>query len=132
LGGDARLDPFRRCRASRLALGAHLDAFGALRPFDRGHTLHTLHARCSHLPLHARGGHLAFHARRLLAHSLRLLARLSLLTFGARGLPVLLRPRVGRGRDRQCGDARGEKYPGHHNFSFSTASTAMGPHRSLA
>jgi hypothetical protein len=51
----------------------------------------------------------------------RLLARLSLLAFGTRGLSVFLGPRIGRGRDRQSGDARGEKYPGHHKFSFSTA-----------
>jgi hypothetical protein len=83
--------------------GAHLDALGALRPFG---------------------------AHRLLTLRPRLLARLRLLPFGSSGLPVLLRPRTSRGGDRQRGDARGEEYPGHHNFSFSTASTASGPHRS--
>lgn len=71
-----------------------LDALGALRPFG---------------------------TNRLLTLRPRLLARLSLLALGTRGLSIFLRPRIGRGRDRQCGDARGEKYPGHHNFSFSTA-----------
>jgi hypothetical protein len=88
-------------------LGAHLDAFGTLRPFG------------AHLD--AFGTLRPFGARHLLTLGPRLLARLSLLSFGSSGLPVLLRPRIGRGRDRQCGDARGEEYPGHHNFSFSTA-----------
>jgi hypothetical protein len=106
--GPGLLDAFG---ANLLALdssgtfGAHLNAFGTLRPFR---------------------------ARHLLTLRPRLLARLSLLPFGTSGLPVLLRPRIGRGRDRQCGDTRGEEYPGHHNFSFSTALTAMGPHRSHA
>jgi hypothetical protein len=131
LSGDPRLGPFDTLRARLLAFGAHLDTLGTLRPFKRD-PLGALHARCGHLPLgalHTRRGHLPLGARRLLALSLLALG-LRLLAFGACGLPVLLGPRIGRGRDRQSGDTRGEKYPGHHNFSFSTALTATGPHRS--
>jgi hypothetical protein len=111
-----------------LAFSPHLDAFRALGPLDCGHALGALR------PLDSSHALCALHSRRrnllLRAHLLAL--RLRLLAFGTRGLSIFLRPRSGRGRDRQCGDARGEKYPGHHNFSFSTALTATGPHRSLA
>jgi hypothetical protein len=56
-------------------------------------------------------------ARRLLALGARCLLVLafSLLLFGTRGLLVIVfRPRKYRGCDRQRGDTRGEKYPGHH------------------
>jgi hypothetical protein len=122
LSGDPRLSPFDTLRTRLLALGAHLDALGTLWTFGRREALSTLHARRGHLPLSA---------WRLLALSLLALG-LRLLAFGACGLPVLLGPRIGRGRDRQSGDTRGEKYPGHHNFSFLTALTAMGPRRSHA
>ena len=108
LSGDTGLHLLLACRSDLLALGAHLHALGTLRPFDR-YPLSTLHARRCHLP---------FDAWRLLALLSLLALGLRLLAFGSRGLPVFLGPRSGRGRDRQCGDARGEKYPGHHNFSF--------------
>jgi hypothetical protein len=101
-------------RTSLLTFGPHLHALSALRAFDCSRALN------------------AFDTRGLLALCPRLLTRLRLLAFGPSGLLVLLRPRTGRGADRQSGDTRGEKYPGHHNFSFSTASTATGPRRSHA
>jgi hypothetical protein len=117
LSGDTGLDSFLACRTSDLlALGAHLHALRTLRPFER-YPLSPLHARRSHLP---------FGAWRLLALLSLLALGLRLLAFGSCGLPVLLWPRIGRGRDRQCGDARGEKYPGHHNFSFLTAKRPEG------
>jgi hypothetical protein len=79
------------------------------------HTLGTLRPFRAHLDAL---GTLRSLSPDLLALGPRLLTRLRLLALGARGLSVLLRPRSGRGADRQCGDARGEKYPGHHNFSF--------------
>jgi hypothetical protein len=113
LSGDPGLHPFLARRTSDLlALGVHLHPRGTLRPVDR-YALCPLHARRSH--------HLPLGAWRLLALLDLLALRLRLLAFGTRGLSILLRPRSGRGRDRQRGDARGEKYPGHHNFSFSTA-----------
>jgi hypothetical protein len=80
---------------------------------------------------------LTLDARRLLAHGLltlhsrRLLARL--LPFGSLRAPVgliLVWPRQCRGCDRQRGDSRGEKYPGHRKFSFRTARTVRSTHRS--
>jgi hypothetical protein len=113
LSGDPGLRPFLARRTSDLlALGAHLHPRGTLRPVDR-YALCPLHTRRSH--------HLPLGAWRLLALLGLLALRLRLLAFGSRGLPVLLGPRIGRGRDRQSGDTRGEKYPGHHKFSFSTA-----------
>jgi hypothetical protein len=35
-----------------------------------------------------------------------------------------------RARNRQSGDARGEKQPGHRKISFRTVKTARSPHRS--
>jgi hypothetical protein len=51
------------------------------------------------------------------------------------GLPVLTaamaaRASIGRGRNRESGNARCEKHPGHHNFSFRTARTVSPLHRS--
>jgi hypothetical protein len=96
------------------ALGAQLLTLGSGRAIgDRKALLLTLHpGRCHLLNL------LALKALRLLTGLGQLALGLRLLTLGSRGLPVLLRPRIGRGRDRQSGDARGEKYPGHHNYSF--------------
>jgi hypothetical protein len=37
-----------------------------------------------------------------------------------------------RGRNRQSGDARGEKQPGHRKLSFRTVKTVRSPHRSTA
>jgi hypothetical protein len=80
---------------------------------------------------------LTLDARRLLAHGLltlhsrRLLARL--LPFGSLRAPVgliLVWPRQCRGCDRQRGDSRGEKYPGHRKFSFRTARPLRSTHRS--
>jgi hypothetical protein len=51
------------------------------------------------------------------------------------GLAILaatMRPRHRRGRNRQRGNTRGEKHPGHHNFSFRTAKTDSPSHRSNA
>jgi hypothetical protein len=66
---------------------------------------------------------------------LRPLLTLSVLTAAALCLfdPIAVvsaRLRTGRGRDRQRGDAGGEKYPGHHKFSSRTAKTARPGHRS--
>ena len=114
------LDPSRTLSMSlrtlnpRRPFGTNLLAFGPGRPF-RANVLAFCPLRPLGDPLNAlcaRG--LPLGTRRLLA--LSLLTRL--LSFGSCGLPVLLRPRIGRGGDRQCGYARGEEYPGHHNFSF--------------
>jgi hypothetical protein len=45
---------------------------------------------------------------------------------------VAARLRCSRARDRQSGDSRGEKQPGHRKFSFRTVRTARSPHRSNA
>jgi hypothetical protein len=98
------------------ALGAQLLTLGSGRAIGYCKALLALHSwRCHLLKL------LALEALRLLTlrPGLGLLTLgLRLLAFGSRGLPVLLRSRIGRGRDRQSGDAGGEKYPGHHNYSF--------------
>jgi hypothetical protein len=104
---------------------AHLHALSPLGPIERGHSLSPLHTGRGHSlsPLHSRRSHLLTlstggcpHLNSLSASRLTVNALLSLRLSGATPIPV--GPRIGRGRDRQCGDARGEKYPGHHNFSF--------------
>jgi hypothetical protein len=98
------------------ALGAQLLTLGPGRTIGHGKALLALDPRRCHLLKL-----LALEALRLLTlrPGLGLLTLgLRLLAFGSRGLPVLLRSRIGRGRDRQSGDAGGEKYPGHHNYSF--------------
>jgi len=110
-GGHA-LDPFR---TSLMSLRAHLNAFGALRPIERSHPLRPFHARRGHSldSLRARRG---AHLHPVSAGRLAVDALLNLRLSAAAPVPV--GPRGGRGGDRQCGDTRGEKYPGHHNFSF--------------
>jgi hypothetical protein len=45
---------------------------------------------------------------------------------------IAARLRCSRARNRQNGDSRGEKQPGHRKFSFRTVRTARSPHRSNA
>jgi len=80
---------------------------------------------------------LALDAWGLRAHDLltlgsrRLLA--GLLPLGSLRAPidlVLVWPSQCRGCDRQRGDSRGEKYPGHRKISFRTARTVRSAHRS--
>jgi hypothetical protein len=56
---------------------------------------------------------LAFGALRPLL-ALGVLSAALMCLFGAVSAVMAARPRTGRGCDRQGGDARGEKYPGHH------------------
>ncbi|HUP67699.1 MAG TPA: hypothetical protein VM145_05780 [Sphingomicrobium sp.] len=108
------LDASRTLGANLLALGASRTLGANLLAFGAGRTLGTnLLALCAGGPFGAR---------------LR-----SLFTGLARGSTVgfiAVRSGAGLGRDRQCGDAGGEKYPGHHKISFLTALTTHSPHRS--
>jgi hypothetical protein len=100
--------------------GAHLLAFGTLGPC--GHAFDALG------PLRPLGALL--HPRRSAFGPLRPLLALGVLPaallrpFDAVSTVVAARLRTGRGCDRQGGDARGEKYPGHHKISSRTAKTA--------
>jgi hypothetical protein len=52
------------------------------------------------------------------------------LTTAATTAVLTMRPRNGRGCDRQRGNARCEKHPGHDFVSFRTVKTARSSHRS--
>jgi hypothetical protein len=140
-------------RTSLLPLDMDLLAFD-LPAFDLPSLLLLNPHWTSLLALDMRGRHLlAFNPRRLLALDVHLLgfSTRCLLALGARRLLALaprlltlgavhfglvaafgaaMRPRIGRPCDRQRGNARGEKHPGHHNFSSRTATTVRLTHRS--
>jgi hypothetical protein len=118
----------RVAAASLLLSHAHLTASAALfmrlhrmlRPLHRSEALDMLllHARHRHLSshvrrvllLHARAGESA--AATAVALTATAIAVVDESRLGS-ALAAAMRPRAGRGRDRQCGNARGEKYPGH-------------------
>jgi hypothetical protein len=127
--GQACLSPLDRRLTHLLAFSTHLDSLCHRLPLRRREALCALHTRCGHLldtlrPFDGSDALRAFNPRRLKRlHSGRTLSAASAaatLRPGLHGLAALVPvgPRTGRGRDRQCGDTRGEKYPGHHNFSF--------------
>jgi hypothetical protein len=128
----AHLDAFGTSRTS-LAFGAHLNALGTSGPVHRCKALAPLHARRGHLlhALHSRRCHL-LHARRALGAHLHPISTRCRAIDALRALrcctafAAAMRPRLRRGCNRQCGDSRGEKYPGHHTFSFSTAKRPIG------
>jgi hypothetical protein len=113
--GHARLRA-HLLRPEMLALRVHL---GTLRALDRGETLLALHARrCEGLPLHA---------RRCESGST---AAASHLHLRAASAGPVVGACAGRRCDRQGGNARGEKHPGHDIISFRTAKTVRSLHRS--
>jgi hypothetical protein len=142
LAGLSRADPgFTNLLASRLTVepcrafltnlltlkacrtfGPHLNALRALRPIETGHPLRTLgahlHALSTLRPIEAGHPLRPFGAHLDTLSALRPFGPNLLLSLGLLTTPVPVGPRGGRGGDRQCGDARGEEYPGHHNFSF--------------
>jgi hypothetical protein len=110
-----------------LALNPHRG--NALLTFDPGLLALDPHRGDALLPLYA--NLLALHAHLLALHARRL--RSGLLSLGSLrtlGDAIFVRPRICRGCDRQRGDSRGEKHPGHHKISFRTARTVRPPHRS--
>jgi hypothetical protein len=114
---DTNLLPFDALRASRLAIDTNLLPFDALRTRNllalcaHLHALHTL--RSSLLPLNADLLTLRALRTRLLALDALLL---SLLAAAA----AMRSGSCGR-RDRQRGNACGEKHPSHQKISFRTA-----------
>jgi hypothetical protein len=127
--GQAGLSPLNRRLTYLLAFSTHR------LPLGRREALRALHARCGHLldtlrPFERSGALRAFNSRCLkrlrsggTLSAASAAAALRPYLHGLRGpaAPVPMGSGSSRGRDRQCGDARGEKYPGHHTFSFSTA-----------
>ena len=117
----------RPLRTGLLTLGAHLHALRTLRPLNGGKALLALHTRRGKgLPLLARSGKSTAAATAALNGLSPLAPATSAASCDLRVLavvtaPVAARPGGRRDRDRQCGDSRGEKYPGHDTISFRTA-----------
>ena len=118
----AGLCPLHPLRPCLLALGTHLLPLGTLRTLDRGKALLALNTRRGHgltlLTLRSwRGNGLALLTLRFgcgTAATTTAMGRESGLATSA----AAMRPCGCRGCDRQRGDARCEKYPGHDFISF--------------
>jgi hypothetical protein len=119
-----------------MRLRAHPEALGTLRPLDSGETLLTPHPGSGErLALHPRREGLPVHPRSRKSAAVMAATATTAAAAYERGLAaaaavLTMRSCSCRGCDRQRGDARCEKHPGHDSVSFRTIRTARSSRRS--